>query len=156
MFGFDLTTSVKKPTLPKQAVSFTEKTKTKDSKMVDPVRPDINYPVKGYFNADKRTTVLVFADGSKIKVSSDTEGKDKTAYQGIIIALSRRILGTRTSVNGLYEKFKTDPKTEAMFYGVVMGYFVTSKIVRDAQMFDRWMIEFMATKVSTFKSLKTE
>ncbi len=135
-----------------QRVVFTDTGgKNKKSEMLDPIFPDRHYPAKGYFNAEKLTTVLIFSDGSKIKVASDSGSKGKNANKGVIIALARRILGSQTSVSDLYEKFKTETNVESMFYGVVMGYFVSRGIVRDAEMFDKWMVEFLANRIQTFK-----
>lgn len=140
------------------AVRFIKETKKGEELLEDPLLPDENYPVKCYFNLEKLTTVLVFSDGSKFKITSDSEGKNKTAYNGIIIALAKRILGARVTINKLYGKFstKTDAKTEAMFYGVVMGYFVTKGIVRDAEMFDKWMTHFLATRTTTHQKKVSE
>jgi hypothetical protein len=143
----------------------------KNTVLVDPSCPDENYPTKCYFNALKKikstnektkqvtekevaTTVLVFSDGTKIKLTADANAKDKTAYNGLIIGLAKRILGPRVPINRLYDKFKSDKKTEAMLYGVVMGYFVTNGIVRDAEMFDKWAIAFTATRTLTNQKKK--
>lgn len=148
-------------------VKFVQKNKkTAEMVLVDPVFPDINYPIKAYFNREKvtkdvtgaevkkMTTVLVFPDGTKVKVSSDTNDESKNAHKGFLVALARRILGTGTDLCRLYDKFETEHNTETMFYGVVMGYFVSQGIVRDAEMFHNWLAEFVATKIEISQKLQ--
>jgi hypothetical protein len=150
------TSDVQKKDFPPYRVRFTDTggKRNKKSEMIDPVDPDLNYPVKGYFNVDKKTTVLVFPDKTKVKVVADAETKNKNAHNGVIIALARKVLDSRTSLSDLYSKFKTDSKTESMFYGVVMGYFVSNGIVRDAEMFDKWLVEFIATRLEISNKTK--
>ena len=150
----DLTIQTAPAQQPQRVTFVKENKKDVSAKLVDPVKPDINYPVKAFFNLEKLTTVLVFADGERVKVVADEPGKGKNAYNGVLIALTRRILGTGTSLSSFYDKYKSDSKTEVMFYGVVMGYFVSKGIVRDAETFDRWMVEFLTTRLTTHPQKK--
>jgi len=111
--------------------------------LVPPVVKKENYPIKGYYNEKKSTTVLVFDDGTKVKVHADNP-KRKKAHNGVIIALAKKILGTRSSLNRLYKKFRTDAQAEAALYGVVLSYFITNNIVKDFDTFNLWLAEFVA------------
>jgi hypothetical protein len=140
---------------PSQAVTFT---KGKDNKviMLNPVEPAKNYPVKCYFNLEKLSTALVFADGTNVRVSVDQteegysqEGKNVT--NGLIIALARRILGYRVSLSQFYDKFKSTEAAEAFFYGVVLEHFVNTGIVKNSEQFELWLVNYVATRVTTIQ-----
>lgn len=133
---------------PMEARFVTRKHKNKTKTVfIEPKIYDINYPVKGYFNLEKSTIVLVFDDGSKVKTISESASKSK-AYTGVLISLAKRILGPqsetdRNSVGAIYNKFGSDAQAEAVFYGVVLSYFVSNGLVKDPATFDMWLVEFL-------------
>jgi len=137
----------------KQEVGFV-KTKEGKTLIVKPVVPNKNYPVKCFFNLETLSTVLLFSDQTRVRVTVDTheEGfspEGKNAMTGIIIALARRILGKRASLVQFYDKFKSTEATEAFFYGIVMEYFISSGIVKSSEHFDMWLADYVATNVNT-------
>jgi hypothetical protein len=150
--GIDFETKLPQFVNPMEArfVTRNKKGKTKTS-FIEPKIYDINYPVKGYFNLEKSTTVLVFSDGSKVKTVSESNSRSK-AHTGVIISLAKRILGPqsetdRNSIGALYNKFSSEAQAEAAMYGVVMSYFVSNGLVKDPATFDLWMVEFLTSKL---------
>lgn len=133
---------------PMEARFVTRKHKNKTKTVfIEPKIYDMHYPVKGYFNLEKSTTVLVFSDGSKIKTVSESSSRSK-AHTGVLISLAKRILGPqsetdRNSVGAIYGKFGSDAQAEAAFYGVVLSYFVSNGLVKDPATFDMWLAEFV-------------
>lgn len=133
----------KEPINPK-GVRFTKVTKkNKESKIIDPLEIDINYPVKGFFNTEKGRTVLIFKDGTKTMVTADDESTTKNIRDGFIIALGKRVLGPSVRISkDIYASFSDDASKSAL-YGAALGYFINNKIVKDKERFDRWILSFI-------------
>lgn len=109
----------------------------------------INLPIKGYYNHEKATTVLLFDDGERI-ITKGSESKESNLYNGIIIGLAKRILrADNESINKTYDQHGGDEKVAlSIFYGTVLGYFLGREEVKNKNAFDKWIVNFMSNNVS--------